>query len=88
MRIQGLVVLQVSTDGHQVSDVKLTSGHPTMAPDAINNVRTWKFADHSPTTLTVKYYYTLGSHYKKDPVTKCDAQMDLPTTVHVAHELP
>ena len=50
-----MVVLQVTTDGHQVVDVKLTSGHPVLAPDAIKNVRTWKFADHTPTTLAVKY---------------------------------
>jgi hypothetical protein len=88
MRLQGMVVMQVTTDGHQVADVKLTSGHPVLAPDAIKNVRTWKFADHAPTTFAVTYYYLLGTHYKRDPVTKCDAKMELPTTVHVAEELP
>jgi hypothetical protein len=49
VRISGMVKMQVTTDGHQVTDVKLTSGHPILAPDAIKNVRTWKFADHAPT---------------------------------------
>lgn len=87
-RIQGMVLMKVSTDGHQVTAVKLTSGHPLLAPEAIKNVRTWKFADHSPTSFDVTFYYLLGTHYKKDPVTKCDAQMDLPTTVHVAQNMP
>ena len=88
MRLQGVVIMQVTTDGHQVADVKLTSGHPALAPEAIKNVRTWMFADHAPTTFKVTYYYLLGSHYKRDRVTKCDAMMDLPTTVHVAEEMP
>jgi hypothetical protein len=88
MRLQGVVMLQVATDGHQVADVKLTSGHPVLAPEAIKNVRTWKFADHTPTTFAVTYYYLLGTHYQRDRVTKCDAKMELPTTVHIAEELP
>ncbi len=84
MRLQGMVILQVTTDGHQVTDVKLTSGHPVLAPDAINNVRTWKFADHAPTTFTVKYFYVNQGHFKRDKVTKCSAKMELPKTVTVS----
>jgi hypothetical protein len=84
MRLQGMVVLQVTTDGHQVVDVKLTSGHPVLAPDAIKNVRTWKFADHTPTTFAVKYLYVNQGHFKRDKATKCSAKMELPNNVTVS----
>jgi outer membrane biosynthesis protein TonB len=84
MRLQGMVVLQVTTDGHQVVDVKLTSGHPVLAPDAIKNVHTWKFADHTPTTFVVEYFYVNEGHFKRDKVTKCSAKMELPSRVTVS----
>jgi len=79
-----MVVLQVTTDGHQVVDVKVTSGHPLLVPDAIKNVRTWKFADHAPTSFAVKYFYVSEGHFKRDKVTKCSAKMELPKTVTVS----
>ena len=88
MRLQGMVRMQITTDGHAVSDVKLTSGHPLLAPDAIKNVRTWKFADHTPTTLTVDYHYVFEGRFKRDPVSKCDAKMELPTKVTVSTTMP
>jgi len=84
MRIIGMVKLQVTTDGHQVADVNLTSGHPVLAPDAIKNVRTWKFADHAPITFTVTFLYVNDGDYKRDKVTKCSAKMELPTKVTVS----
>jgi outer membrane biosynthesis protein TonB len=84
MRLQGIVILQVTTDGHQVVDVKLTSGHPVLAPDAIKNVRTWKFADHTPATFTVKYLYLNEGHFKRDKVTKCSAKAELPNKVTIS----
>lgn len=80
MRLQGMVVLQVTTDGHQVVDVKLTSGYPVLAPDAIKNVRPWKFADHTPTT----FVYVNEGHFKRDKATKCSAKTELPSTVTVS----
>jgi hypothetical protein len=84
MRIIGMVKLQVTTDGHQVVDVKLTSGHPVLAPDAIQNVRTWRFAEHKPITFGVTYLYVNEGDYKRDKVTKCSAKMELPTQVTVS----
>jgi hypothetical protein len=82
-RIQGPVKMQVTTDGHRVTAVKLISGHPELAPDAIKNVRTWKFADHSPTTFEVTYSYVYQVRIKHDPGAKCSAKMELPTRVTV-----
>jgi len=84
MRLQGVVMLQVTTDGHQVADVKLTSGHPVLAPEAIKNVQTWKFADHAPTTFNVTYLYVFEGAFKRDRVTKCDAKLELPSKVTVS----
>jgi hypothetical protein len=87
VRIAGMVKMQVTTDGHQVTDVKLTSGHPILAPDAIKNVRTWKFADHAPTTFEVTYFYVNQGTFKRDKITKCPAKMELPTKVTVSTTL-
>jgi hypothetical protein len=80
--------MQVTTDGQAVTDVKLTSGHPKLAPDAINNVRTWKFGDHTPTTFMVDYMYVFQGHFKRDPASGCDAKLELPTKVTVSTKMP
>jgi len=84
MRLQGTVRMQVTTDGHKVVDVKLSPAHPVLAQAAEKNVRTWKFADHTPTSFTVTYFYVSEGNYKPDPVTKCSAKMELPTKVTVS----
>ena len=81
-RVSGMIQMQVTTDGHGVTDVKVTSGRPLLVPAAVQNVRTWKFADHPPITLNVTYSYVLESA-KRDPITKCSAKMELPTRVTV-----
>ena len=44
MRIQGPVVLQVViNDSGEVRDVRLATGHPLLAPAAIDAVKQWKF---------------------------------------------
>ncbi len=88
LALQGMVRLQVTTDGHAVSDVKLISGHPLLAPSAVKNVRSWAFADHAPTTFIVDYFYVFQGRLKRDPVTKCDARLELPSRVTVSREMP
>jgi hypothetical protein len=84
MRLQGMVKMQVTTDGHQITDVKLLPSHPVLAEEAVKNVRTWKFVDHQPISFIVTYFYVNEGHYKKDPVTKCSAKMELPAKVTVS----
>jgi hypothetical protein len=55
--IEGVVWLQVSTDGKRVSDVKVESGPPLLANAAADNVRTWEFGQHQPTTFKVRFNY-------------------------------
>jgi hypothetical protein len=82
--ISATVKMQVATDGHVVTDVRIISGPPMFAKPAEANVRTWKFADHPSTTFTVTYVYADGVHYKKDPVTKCAAKMERPGELTVS----
>lgn len=82
MRLQGMVILQVTTDGHAVTAVKLTTGHPVLAQAAEENVRTWEFADHAPATFEVRYFFQEGKG-KRDSVTKCSAKLEMPSKVTV-----
>ena len=84
MRLQGLVLMQVTTDGHRVTDVKVTSGHPVLADDAAKNARTWEFAQHSAMTFPVTYLYVNQGEFKQDPTTQCSAKMELPAKVTVS----
>ncbi len=86
--ISGTVKMTVTTDGHVVTDVKIVSGPQILAQPAEANVRTWKFADHTPTTFPVIYEYVVEGYYKKDPVTKCAARLNLPSVVVVSTEIP
>jgi hypothetical protein len=52
---QGIVWLQVSTDGARVSDVKVEGGPPMLAKAASDNVRTWEFSQHKATTKPAKF---------------------------------
>ncbi len=84
MRLQGMVKMEVTTDGHQVTNVKLLPSHPVLAEGAVKNVRTWKFADHEPTSFVVTYFYVNEGHYKKDAVTNCPAKTELPAKITVS----
>ena len=88
MLLQGTVRMQVSTDGKLVAEVKVLSGHPVLARAATKNVQTWKFAESSPTAFAVTYVYAADEDYKRDPVTKCEAKMELPTHVTVSTKFP
>jgi protein TonB len=49
MRVSGVVLLQITVDEEgKVSDIKVISGHPLLAPAAVDAVRYWKY---SPTFL-------------------------------------
>lgn len=84
MRLQGTVRMEITTDGHQVTNIKVLPSHPVLSEEAVKNVKTWKFADHAPTSFLVTYNYSNEGHWKKDPVTNCAAKMDLPTKVDVS----
>jgi hypothetical protein len=83
MRIQGQVYMRVTTDGKKVIDLK-TSGHPKLVQAAEQNIKTWRFSEDAPKEFSIRYSYVNEGEYEPDPVTKCDAKMNLPTKVQVS----
>jgi hypothetical protein len=93
MGLQGAVMMEVTTDGHRVTNVKVTSGHPVLVQAAEKNVQTWEFADSPPTTFSVTYFFINLNDSKKEPAssgatTKCSAKMELPNKVTVTTRAP
>jgi TonB family protein len=86
--IEGVVRLRISTDGNRVASVEVESGQPMLAQAAQENVKTWQFEQHSPTTFEVTFRYKLLPS-KCDAKCNCDSAekpsvlLQLPTDVEV-----
>jgi hypothetical protein len=65
-RIEGVVLLRVSTDGERVSKVDVESGPPLLVRVATENVKTWEFEPHSPTSFRVRFRYKLSRAFTCD----------------------
>ena len=91
--IQGSVSLKLSTDGQQVSAVDAASGHPLLVSAAKENVATWRFERHRPTTFEVKFQYRLLD-YACESGCNCKTQetesvlIRFPTDVQVNAPIP
>ena len=59
--IQGDVVVKFSTDGQSVQQAEAQSGPPLLQKVSVDNVRTWKFAAHTPGTFHVTFRYKIQS---------------------------
>lgn len=56
--IQGVVKIQVTTDGKRASSLVEVGGAPAMLMQAAKeNIRTWQFEDHKPTTFLATFEY-------------------------------
>ena len=64
--VEGVVHLKITTDGHGVVAAQLEDGPKLLAAAAEENVRTWQFSLHEPTTFTVTYSYKLLTEWKGD----------------------
>jgi Gram-negative bacterial TonB protein C-terminal len=60
-RIQGDVRVKLTTDGESVTSAETIEGPPLLSKAAEDNVRTWKFARHSPSTFVITFRYKLTS---------------------------
>jgi TonB family protein len=60
-RIDGEVRIKFTTDGESVLDVASESGHALLRAAAEENVRTWKFAPHTPGTFHVTLRYKFAT---------------------------
>ncbi len=81
-RIEGVVHVKVTTDGHKVIATAPEDGHKMLVAAAESNAKTWEFAAHEPTTFTVTYQYKLVSESKENPYGPT-VILRLPTEVEV-----
>lgn len=58
-RIGGEVLVKITTDGESVRDAEAQTGPGLLRKAAEDNVRTWKFAAHTPGTFQVIFRYKL-----------------------------
>lgn len=79
-RIQAEVQLRVTTDGSRPVSVTIESGQPMLAKAAQENVKTWAFLKHEPTSFETHFSYTLTESASCDPA--------LPENGRVLLELP
>ena len=56
-RIEGKVLMKITTDGRRVVSAEIVSGHPLLAEAAKQNVRTWEFEKHEPTAFSTTFEY-------------------------------
>src|SRR5207302_130322 len=64
-RIQGRVILKVMIDKEgNVSNLQLVSGHPMLAPAAIEAVRQWKYTPYELNGETVEVDTTVQVNFK------------------------
>jgi len=87
--IEGVVRLRISTDGMRVSSLEIESGQPMLAQAAAENVKTWQFEQHTPTTFEATFRYRLLPS-RCDSECNCDdgdggtVQLRLPADVEVS----
>jgi len=77
--IEGVVKLRIWTDGIGVSSAKVESGPVMLGKTAEENIKSWKFEQHTPTTFEVTFRYVLLPS-KCDPGCRCD-DTEHPTVV-------
>ena len=58
-RVQGVVKIRVTTDGEKVISAEAESGPPMLVKFARENILTWEFAKHSPTTFVTTFEYVI-----------------------------
>lgn len=63
--VQGAVRLKITTDGHVVSGVDVVDGPALLETAAKENVKTWKFVDHTPGTFEVTFDFKLAGNEKE-----------------------
>ena len=63
-----MVTLRVTTDGKRVVSFAAESGPPYLVLETKENVKTWEFQPHTPTSFEVKFEYTLSA-----PSSPCDS---------------
>jgi hypothetical protein len=81
-RVQGVVKIRVVTNGEKVTSLVLESGPVMLAKFTEENIRTWEFDKHKPTTFVATFEYEIKSpdhcEYRNGSLT-----LDLPLRAHI-----
>src|SRR4051812_35144079 len=85
----GTVLLTVATDGAAVTSVRVMGLLTPLAGSAVRNLKTWRFAAHTPTTFDVSYRFSIieRSCASLGRDTHAVATMHFPTTIDVFAEV-
>jgi|GEM_PF-3243576 len=59
LSVDGAVLVKVTTDGESVRNAEAETGNPLLRKAAEENIRTWKFATHTPVTFHVTFRYKI-----------------------------
>jgi len=59
-KIQGTVVVRVTTDGSAVASAEIVKSIPLLEASIKEHLRSWRFAPHIPTTFDVTYAFALS----------------------------
>lgn len=82
-RVQGVVKIKVTTDGKKVTSVDVESGPPMLVKFAKENILTWEFTQHKPTTFVSTFEYVIEEpaqcDYSNDALT-----LKLPLEVRIS----
>jgi hypothetical protein len=82
-RVQGVVKIKVTTDGKKVTSVDAESGPPMLVKFAKENILTWEFSQHKPTTFVTTFEYVIEEpaqcDYSNDALT-----LKLPLEVRIS----
>ena len=83
--IEAEVQLRVTTDGSRPVSVAIESGQPMLAKAAQENVKTWTFLKHEPTTFETHFSYSLTKDASCEPGKPENARvlLDLPNRVEI-----
>jgi hypothetical protein len=86
-KVEGIVHIKVTTDGHKVVSTDIEDGPKWLADAAEKNVQSWEFAKHEPMTFTVTYRYKLVEELKDNPsdtmlILRLPAEVEVVTIQH------
>ena len=91
-RIQGVVTLRVSTNGKHVVTFDAESGPPLLVKASEENVRTWEFEPHKPTSFAIRFDYKLSMPLSCYSASSDDYRdsvlLHLPTSVELNAAIP
>ncbi len=82
-RVEGIVKIKITTDGKKITSLEVESGPPMLARFAKENILTWQFAEHKPTTFVTTFDYAFEEKAECG-YSNGTAILNLPLKVHVS----